>query len=458
MSSSPLNFVIGGIPRSGTTILSKTMNLHHEVYSYSSETNVFRYAWEYARARPWPKHQLDGLRRRLHADMNVAMVEHFKPYRESLKLYQSVLLAYNPLVSSEPILPIFSKKDVLHLHEELMAEFEKGLFGPQLVASFNSIIGKWIRLRSGRDIVGEKTPDNIFAMPWIAETSPKTRLMFTLRDPVYTVNSMIERGKGRGAQDKIFSTDFAKSVGYYERYLLALTESLRAGVKPEIVTYEAFVENPGLTLHMMLFGLGRKAEMNLRKGAVALVGQGPKRSDQRAELDPFLLRLTSLILQKSLMTLGVDYQLEMDSLPDSDQVLEQPMIVRGGDAQGSEGNSSRFATASSGTVILPMPSDRQKYQFRFSVNKTYKSVVQENQLNANLPVKISLETPGQNEDQFFEVEIDDSGDAYFVIDAGSSDSLPFTSKSRASVIRIEMPHKYFFNDEHRVADLEITSI
>lgn len=311
-SDRPMDFVIGGVPRSGTTILSKILNGHELVYSYSSETNIFRHMWLYGRSGPMPPSREAEFIDYLDRDMNIAFREHFVPYEESLKRYQAVLHRFNPRIPDRPLLPLFEERDIRGMRGEIIELMRSGLWGAPLFGEASKLMGRWLREKSGRDIVGEKTPDNIIAMPLIAQATPQSLLICTFRDPMPNIRSMMNRAQGGGVQDGIFSTEFLTSLGQYEMYARAICEAKAHTNRVLLLDYDALVENPGPRIHELLQRLGLAADVDVRRIANALIGQAPKRGDKHAGFARGEVRVARLVLAPFAEQLGISDDLDAE--------------------------------------------------------------------------------------------------------------------------------------------------
>lgn len=306
-----MNFVIGGVPRSGTTILSKILNAHEQVYSYSSETNIFRHMWLYGRYGPLSAAREAEFRSYLTRDMNIAFREHFEPYIESLQRYQALLTRFNPKIPERPLLPLFSEQDISDLHEEIVALMMSGKWGAPLFRAASALMGKWLRLRSGRHIVGEKTPDNIISMPLITQATPESLFVATFRDPIPTIRSMMNRSKGSSSQDGVFSAEFLASLGHYETYARAILAAKQNTKRIHLVQYEDLMDRPGAVIHEIMVKLGLAADMDVRKAALALIGQAPERPDAHSGFSPGEIRIAKLVLGPFAKDLGFQSDLEV---------------------------------------------------------------------------------------------------------------------------------------------------
>ncbi|MFN3867843.1 MAG: sulfotransferase family protein [Hyphomicrobiaceae bacterium] len=308
----PMDFVIGGVPRSGTTILSKIINGHELVYSYSSETNIFRHMWAYGRSAPLPRSREAEFIGYLDRDMHIAFREHFVPYVESLKRYQDVLRRYNPRIPDRPLLPLFDEPDIARIRDEIIELMRSGLWGAPLFGEASKLMGRWLREKSGRDIVGEKTPDNIISMPLIAKATPETLLICTFRDPMPNIRSMMNRAEGGGVQDGVFSTEFLASLGQYEMYARAICEAKAHTDRLLLLDYDALMEDPAQRIDGLLQHLGLAADVDVRRIASVLIGQAPKRSDKHAGFARAEVRIARLVLAPFAEQLGISDDLDAE--------------------------------------------------------------------------------------------------------------------------------------------------
>jgi len=189
---------VGGCPRSGTTLVQRILDCHPEIYGGPEFDFV-----------PPVVDLFQGMRRSIHSGRIDALVE----------------------------------EDVLmHAFRRLLVT----LFMPKLQAK-------------GVSYLSEKTPDNVFAFPWLEEYAPEAKKILVIRDPRDVVSSMLEvGGRQRRRQGRAygFVRDTMAAVDYMNRCLRAGTSFTETSANCLVVYYEDVVSDPLLAANRMYSFVG----------------------------------------------------------------------------------------------------------------------------------------------------------------------------------------------------------
>ena len=71
-----LDFVVGGIPRGGTTAFADAFNRYPEIYCHASETHLFEFAAQMSGALPIPTAALPAVRAELRRCLQINLIDH----------------------------------------------------------------------------------------------------------------------------------------------------------------------------------------------------------------------------------------------------------------------------------------------------------------------------------------------------------------------------------------------
>jgi hypothetical protein len=243
-----LDFIICGMPRSGTTFLAQVLNGHSDIYSYFMETALFRQLWMFGEDRPFPSENLDELESWVKSQFNtqVDMVDSLSSIRE-IKRYRTLIQEYQRDDESEPGLRLFERDDVYSFTQNILNLFRRGLYGPSLMNEGSRLLAKYIGHKTKRSIIGEKTPDNIMALDMLYEGCPQTYVFCTVREPFSTIRSMMNCSqRGVEAWDKAFSSSFISSLAQYYMYLKKIIHYMTVSPpgKFHVMRYEDLVKEP----------------------------------------------------------------------------------------------------------------------------------------------------------------------------------------------------------------------
>jgi hypothetical protein len=241
--SAALDFVVGGIPRGGTTAFADAFNRHPDLYCHASESHLIEFAAQMSGALPISAAALLAVRAELRRCLQVNLID---------------LVDFNlQMGSPEPPLR-FGKADLDQLADEMAAALGRKKQGMACADRLSAILARELRRRSGKPLVGEKTPSNALALDqlgWRRTPSNAAPLFLVVRRPFAVIRSMQARLDN---PIDIFAAEYsgslAEQAGYYVRHALACARLLRAGAR--LFRYEDFSGNPHLAFRQALQVIG----------------------------------------------------------------------------------------------------------------------------------------------------------------------------------------------------------
>lgn len=238
-----LDFIVGGIPRGGTTAFADALNQHPDICCYAAETHLLPFAQEIGGHGPVPAGSLPAVRTMLCDMLRLTLVE---------------MVEFN-LALGSPDLPVrFSPADI----DQIAADITHSL-GPRgdatpLIDSASATLARELRQRSGRAVVGEKTPSNITALDaggWPVDRAGGPTVFAIVRRPFAVIRSMRARLANNADHfASAFRGDAAQQAGYFMRFALACARMARRGA--HLHRYESFAGNPRDVLPGVLAAIG----------------------------------------------------------------------------------------------------------------------------------------------------------------------------------------------------------
>jgi hypothetical protein len=238
-----LDFVVGGIPRGGTTAFADAFNRHPEIYCHASETHLLEFAAQMSGAIPIPAAALPAVRAELRRCLQINLID---------------LVEFNlQMGSPEPPLR-FGEADVDLLADEMASALNSTSQGLACADRLSAILARELRQRSGKPLVGEKTPTNALALDqlgWQRTPSNAAPVLVVVRRPFAVIRSMQARlDNPIDAFASNYRGSIAEQAGYYARHALACARLLRAGAR--LFRYEDLSGNPHLTFRHALQAIG----------------------------------------------------------------------------------------------------------------------------------------------------------------------------------------------------------
>ena len=226
-----LDFVVGGIPRGGTTAFSDAFNRHPDIYCHASETHLLEFSVQMSGPCPVSAAALPAVRAELRRCLQINLID---------------LVEFNRLMGSPDPEIGFGFMDLDRLADEMAAVFNHTSQGLACAERLSVILARELRQRSGKRLVGEKTPSNALALDqlgWRRTPLNAAPLFVVVRRPFPVIRSM--RARLDNPID-VFAAEYrgssAEQAGYYVRHALACARLLRAGAR--LVRYEDLSGNP----------------------------------------------------------------------------------------------------------------------------------------------------------------------------------------------------------------------
>lgn len=240
----PLNLLVGGMPRGGTTVAAKFMSLHQDIFCYAGETHLIPFMHGLFGQLPCREDNIDLVTRFLRQQFMTAMVE---------------MPRFSVSQGAHPGNLIFEEKDVEDLIDAVRSHLEAQLFGAELYKASLATLRGLLSKANPRIILGEKTPNNIFAMADYASLST-TKNILVMREPIGVLRSMKARVEGGDAYSDAFKGDFEANIGMYLEYAIAARQVLNKSGGSLLVRYEDIAQTPATVVREMFKLFEREPE------------------------------------------------------------------------------------------------------------------------------------------------------------------------------------------------------
>lgn len=235
-----MDFLVGGMPRGGTTVAAKFISLHPDIFCYAGETHLVPFMYDLFRQHPCRSDKIDVVMDFLRAQFMISMVE---------------MPRFSVSKGAHPGNLIFDERSVEVLVAEIRNLLVAGYFGDSLHRKSLEILRDILAKCDSRPILGEKTPTNVFAMAEQLDAS-STKPVLVAREPFGVVRSM------RGRSDpyaSAFSGDTESNIGIYLDYGTAIAQCLTKN-DALLIRYEEMAKDPADVLRRMFGMFGREPE------------------------------------------------------------------------------------------------------------------------------------------------------------------------------------------------------
>lgn len=236
-----LDFLVGGMPRGGTTVAAKLMSLHPHIFCYAGETHLIPFMHSMLRHLPCNVNKVDLVIAYLRQQFMTAMVE---------------MPRFSVSQGAHPGNLIFDEASVDSLVDVLRIHLNDQLYGVALYEASLSMLKDLLAKADSREILGEKTPNNIFAMADYATQSTTTNVI-VMREPFGVLRSMQARVDGKDVYANIFDGTLEVNIGMYLEYAMAARRLLESCNGILLVRYEDMAKQPASVVQKMFQQFGR---------------------------------------------------------------------------------------------------------------------------------------------------------------------------------------------------------
>ena len=224
-----MDFLIGGLPRGGTTITADLFNYHPDAYCLAQESQVLPICMRLADSAPVAPDKVEAVRAVITRDINHVLHD-MAAHNVAKNPGANVAATASAGVKTGglPQRLIFDEARVKRFSDKLGDMLEAGLYGKDLLVRSLAVLETEIRKDVGARFIGEKSPANIFAISRFGLLGSRVAVIMK-REPFAFMKSMRQLA---GAVDSRFAGAFRKSVwemigmyGEYAASIAALTPS-----------------------------------------------------------------------------------------------------------------------------------------------------------------------------------------------------------------------------------------
>jgi Sulfotransferase family len=221
-----LDIIVGGMPRGGTTALAELLCLHPDCYCFSAETHFIPIAHRFLTMAPRPPAA------RPFVEAEIAREVHFAI---------GTMLKYNLDLTEDKRHDIILDEDIddwcRFLSALVMANGDAASGLAEVVAR----MGRFFRAKTGRPVVGEKTPDNIAAVAAFGPLGSR-RVLAVSREPFAVIASLERRAEvAADPSAGSFGGPLHARCGLYVEALSAIL-AVRGQQRVQLVHYEHLVD------------------------------------------------------------------------------------------------------------------------------------------------------------------------------------------------------------------------
>ena len=266
-----MDFLIGGLPRGGTTITADLFNYHPDAYCLAQESQILPICMRLADSAPVAPDKIDAVRDAIRRDINHVLHD-MAEHNVAKNPGANVAAAASASVKTRrlPQRLIFDEARVQRFSSKLGDMLEAGLYGKDLLVRSLAALETEIRKDVGAQFIGEKSPANIFAISRFGLLGSRVAVIMK-REPYAFMKSMRQLD---GVVDSRFASAFRKSVwemiGMYGEYAASI-----AALKPSpnliVADYVDLIAEPRAMAARMFDAAGLPENAEAAERAAAAV-------------------------------------------------------------------------------------------------------------------------------------------------------------------------------------------
>ena len=262
-----------------------------------AETGLFDVIRCYTGECPLPKNKLQYLREALRKTLTFEFIEKPSMFKEARGRMEAEIQRHTG--DAHPIFVSYLESEVSSIVDELTAIVERGSYGQDLFRKASGILAGSFRRKSGKRIVGEKTPSNVFCLPMICAMA---RCFITVREPFAAIRSMTVRGGGDGPEVWGFSSEFGASLGQYLQYL----RQVRRASDCRLIRYEDLVAAPDKVVAEALEEIGCPVDESQKSAVQAVVHRHSVKTPDELGFTPIQKSIVAAVLREDLKAIGYE--------------------------------------------------------------------------------------------------------------------------------------------------------
>lgn len=202
-----MDFLVGGLPRGGTTASARLLNKSDDTFCYAAETHLITLIEEFVGARPARHDKIELFMDTLHKQNVHVLME---------------MVDFNVARGASREYLLFDTAAIQDLETHVRDVLLNGLFGADAIISVMNKVSEIIGKKTGKGIIGEKSPPNTLSFQLLPELSviPSIHIV---REPFSSFISSANRAKD--TDDKFnsgFSVELLQNIGMYLEYADAM--------------------------------------------------------------------------------------------------------------------------------------------------------------------------------------------------------------------------------------------
>jgi hypothetical protein len=251
-----MDILLGGIPRSGTTALARAVELHPDIFCWSSETALLPVIDELTRGLPMRAENLPGVAQMISRHLKSAIIDPGEWNRAKYEILPPAQITI---------------EEIDELARTCSSVLQQRLPRQQALLECASLLRDFLGRHSDRRLVAEKTPSNVLLLHESSDIA--CRWLLTYREPFAVISSMSSRASDPWAG--AMGGKIEQRIGLFLRHAREIPFA-RNNREAIAIDYDDLVTNPYGTLANVCVLLQVEPTLNFLKQVRRIIGGKPR--------------------------------------------------------------------------------------------------------------------------------------------------------------------------------------
>jgi hypothetical protein len=231
-----MDFLVGGLPRGGTTITADLFNFHPDAFCLAHESQILPLCASLGDTAPVARQHIDTIRNFVRRQ-----IDHVLRVSAGHNVARGELSGANAgragAEVKRPQRLVFDEQRVNRLTDSIMALFERGLYGEELLTQCMGELRNEVKRSVSVDFIGEKSPPNVLSIARFGLLGARAAVIMK-REPYAFIRSMRQVDTGSESLNAAFRKSLWEMIGLYRAYASAIA-SLTPSPKLIVADYYA---------------------------------------------------------------------------------------------------------------------------------------------------------------------------------------------------------------------------
>lgn len=271
-----MDFLVGGLPRGGTPITADIFNFHPNAFCLAQESQILPLCARLGDSAPIAPQHLQLVRNYIRRQIDhVLRVSAAHNVTTEERAVAQVERSGHKLAHVRRL--VFDEERVNRLADSIVALFEQGLYGEELLEQCMAELRNEINRSVRADFIGEKSPQNVLSIARFGLLGAKVAVLMK-REPYSFMRSMRNADTGNEIFDAEFRKPLWEMIGMYRCYARAIA-SLAPSPTVIVSDYHAdLIEGPATLAERIFNAAGLSVDQEAIAAAAArarLLTKGP---------------------------------------------------------------------------------------------------------------------------------------------------------------------------------------